>query len=127
MPVPWESADGRGPSYGFGPGPRSWLPQPESFAELALDRQRGVEGSTYELYRAAVRLRREHELGRGSLTWLEGYPEGVVAARIGDVTVLASTGPHGVTLPDGARVLLSSGPLADDGTLPADTTVWLVG
>jgi alpha-glucosidase len=125
VPIPWESADGRGPSYGFGPGPRSWLPQPESFAELARDRQRGVEGSTYELYRAAVRLRRAHVLGRGSLAWLSGYPDGVIAVRNGDVTVLASTGPDRVPLPAGARVLLASGPLAADGTLPADTTVWL--
>ena len=61
MPIPWE-ADA--PSYGFGPTDASWLPQPPLWAEYALDRQRGVSGSTYEMYRSALRLRREHGLGR---------------------------------------------------------------
>jgi alpha-glucosidase len=124
VPVPWESADGRGPSYGFGPGSASWLPQPDSFAELALDQERGVEGSTYELYRSAIRLRREHGLGAGSLSWLDGYPADVLAVSNGDITVIAATGDDGTELPAG-EVVLASGPLADDGTLPADTTVWL--
>ena len=54
---------------------RSWLPQPAVWAEYALDRQRGVAGSTYELYRAALRLRREHRLGAGP-TDLGGDPGG---------------------------------------------------
>ncbi len=65
VPVPWAAADGRGPSYGFNDGAATWLPQPESFARYALDVQRGVEGSTYELYRAALRLRREHRPRHG--------------------------------------------------------------
>ena len=59
VPIPWE-ADA--PSYGFGPTDASWLPQPAVWAEYALDRQRGVPGSTYEMYRdgaaAAPRARR---------------------------------------------------------------------
>src|SRR5699024_8961884 len=46
VPIPWE---GDAPGYGFGPSGATWLPQPPVFAELALDRQRGVQGSTYEL------------------------------------------------------------------------------
>src|SRR6185437_9307757 len=125
VPIPWESADGRGPSYGFGPGSASWLPQPDSFAELALDQERGVVGSTYELYRSAMRLRRSYGLGAGSLTWLDGYPADVLAVRNGEIAVIASTGDGGAVLPAGAEVVLASGPLADDGSLPADTTVWL--
>nr|WP_284291040.1 alpha-amylase family glycosyl hydrolase [Angustibacter aerolatus] len=45
VPVPWS---GDAPSYGFNDGSASWLPQPEVWADLALDRQRGVDGSTYE-------------------------------------------------------------------------------
>src|SRR6185312_5066247 len=37
VPVPWEAADGRGPSYGFNDGAATWLPQPELFARYALD------------------------------------------------------------------------------------------
>jgi alpha-glucosidase len=121
VPIPWE-ADA--PSYGFGPSDASWLPQPESWSEYALDRQRGVAGSTYELYRTALRLRREHGLGNAALTWQEA-PADVLAFRTGDVTVLTNFGDTPVELPAGGRVLLSSAPLDADGRVPTDVTVWV--
>jgi alpha-glucosidase len=119
VPIPWK-ADA--PSYGFGPSDRSWLPQPALWAEYALDQQRGVPGSTYELYRAALRLRRQHRLGRGTLDWLPGD---VLAFTNGDVTVVTNFGPAPAPLPVG-EVILTSGDLAADGTLPPDTTAWLI-
>ena len=49
----------------------TWLPQPEEYGELAVDRQTGVAGSTLELYRTLLRLRREHRIGRGELSWVD--------------------------------------------------------
>jgi len=121
VPIPWEAA---APSYGFGPSALSWLPQPAEWAELARDRQQGVAGSTLELYTLALRLRREHALGLGSVEWLEGFSADVVAFRSGDVTVIANTGTSPVTLPAG-DVLLSSESLTDR-TLLGDTTVWMI-
>lgn len=120
VPLPWE---GSAPSYGFGPTDASWLPQPAQWAELARDRQRGVDGSTLELYRAALHLRREHDLGSGTLEWLPGFPPTVVALRNGAVVVVANTGDAPVELPAG-DVLLASSPLSGR-LLPADTTAWL--
>ena len=120
VPIPWE-ADA--PNYGFGPAGDPWLPQPAQWAELARDRQRGVEGSTLSLYQDALRLRREHDLGAGSLEWLPGFPEPIVALRNGDVVVVANTGSEPVELPAG-ELLLASGPL-DGRSLPHDTTAWL--
>jgi alpha-glucosidase len=122
VPIPWE-ADA--PSYGFGPADASWLPQPASWAEYALDRQRGVPGSTWELYRSALSLRRSHGLGGGTLTWLDA-PAEALAFRNGDVVVLTNFGSAPVPLPAGARVLLTSEPLDADGRVPADVTVWAV-
>ncbi|PGH47521.1 MULTISPECIES: glycoside hydrolase family 13 protein [Streptomyces] len=123
VPLPW-TADGS--SYGFGSG-GSWLPQPESFARYAAGAQAGVEGSTLELYREALRLRRKM-LGDETLEW--GGAED--AALDGILHFRRSTGWHCVTnftaspvpLPPG-ELLLSSGPLTSDGKLPADTTAWL--
>jgi alpha-glucosidase len=120
VPIPWE-ADA--PSYGFGPSDRSWLPQPAVWAEYALDRQQGVAGSTWELYRSALGLRREHRLGLGRLEWQDSAAD-VLAFRNGDVLVLTNFGAATVQLPVGARVLLSSEPLDDDGSIPTDVTVW---
>ncbi|MFE6256279.1 glycoside hydrolase family 13 protein [Agromyces sp. NPDC057865] len=120
VPIPWEGTE---PSFGFGPTDASWLPQPAQWASLARDAQRGIPGSTLSLYGDALRLRREHALGAGTLSWLPGFPDAVVALRNGTVVVVANTGTVPVELPAG-EVLLASGPL-DGRTLPHDTTAWL--
>ncbi|MDQ0426690.1 MULTISPECIES: glycoside hydrolase family 13 protein [Cellulomonas] len=122
VPLPWE---GDAPGLGFSPTGATWLPQPAEWAELAADRQRRTDGSTYELYRSALRTRRTEDLGAGGLEWLEGHgSEHVLAFRNRDVVVVANLDDEAVALPAGAQVLLASGPL-DGGLLPAGTTVWL--
>ncbi len=126
VPMPWE---GDAPSYGFGPSGRTWLPQPEVYGELAVDRQRDVEGSTLELYRALLALRKEHRLGRGELSWLD-LGEDVLAfevasARGGSVAVIANLGAAPVKLDADADVLVVSGEVQQETGLPADTTVWV--
>jgi len=127
VPMPWE---GDRPSYGFGPSDQTWLPQPASYGALAVDRQVGVEGTTLELYRALLRVRRARGLGVGSLSWLEGYSDEVLAfvntSGAGErVLVITNFGAEPVAVPGGAKTLLPSGPLGDGGTVPTDTTVWL--
>jgi alpha-glucosidase len=120
VPIPWE-ADA--PSYGFGPTDASWLPQPPLWAEYALDRQRGVPGSTYEMYREALRLRAALSLGTGTLSWVE-RDDGALAFTSRGVLVLTNFGAEPAALPDGARPLLASEKLDDDGRVPTDVTVW---
>ncbi|WP_245977260.1 glycoside hydrolase family 13 protein [Cryobacterium soli] len=120
VPIPWEAAS---PSYGFGPSPASWLPQPAEWATLARDAQEGVEGSTLELYTLALKLRREHGLGLGSVEWLPSPSDSVLVFRNGNVIVVANTGDQPVELPDGT--LLLSSELLEGRTLPGDTTAWL--
>jgi len=120
VPIPWESDR---PAFGFNDTGESWLPQPEEWAQYARDAQVGVPGSTLELYRAALLLRREHGLGTGALTWVKGYGNKVVSFRNGDVTVLANLGKIAVELPVG-DILLASQDITG-GALPRDTTVWL--
>jgi alpha-glucosidase len=130
VPIPW-SEDGS--SYGFGEG-GSWLPQPPGWGELSVARQSGDPGSTLELYRAALRVRREHPaLGAGDrVEWLDA-PEGVLAFRrrgADGSEVVCATNTTGDAVSWGllraGRPLLTSGNArhADDGTLPCDTTVW---
>jgi alpha-glucosidase len=120
VPIPWES---EAPAYGFSPTGATWLPQPPTWASLALDRQRGVPGSTYELYRAALRVRRDRGLGCGELSFVDLGPT-VVAARNGDTLVVTNLGSEPVPLPPGARLLLASGPVGADGSVPTEVTVW---
>jgi len=120
VPLPWTTG---GPSYGFGPG-GAWLPQPASFAAYAVEAQSGVAGSTLELYRTALRLRRKL-LGGEELEWTPGCRERVLDFRRGEGwRCVANLGTEAVAVPPG-EVLLSSAPLPGDGGLPPDTTVWL--
>ena len=127
VPMPWE---GSTPSLGFGPGAEAWLPQPSEYGALAVDRQRGVEGSTLELYRQLLSLRRELRLGRGSLTWFDAGSADVLAFTIAvadgrTVLVLANLGTSPARLPDRARVRVSSSPDGSNGLdVPIDTVVW---
>jgi alpha-glucosidase len=119
VPLPW-SAEGR--SYGFGDG-SSWLPMPAGFGGLSVSAEDGVEGSTLELYRRALRLRRELQAAE-TLEWVEtGSPDVVHFVRPGGWHCVTNFGTEPVKLPVGT-VRVSSAPL-EAGLLPGATTAWL--
>jgi len=120
VPIPWEAA---APAFGFSPTGESWLPQPADWNTYARDQQEGVEGSTLELYKTALSVRAENNLGFGSVAWIPGYGDDVVAFTNGAVTVVANTGTESVPVPEG-RVVLASGDVSD-GFVASDTTVWV--
>jgi alpha-glucosidase len=111
-----------------------WLPQPESFREYAADRQIGVEGSTLELYRAALQARRQYRLGSGSFQWAAEHDpgKGILAFINNRVLVIANMGGKALSLPEGYSLALSSvqspGGIAgaNEGSIPPDSAVYLV-
>ncbi|MFI6283487.1 glycoside hydrolase family 13 protein [Streptomyces sp. NPDC051018] len=123
VPLPWS---GSSQPFGFGPG-GSWLPQPDSWKELTVEAQTGDPGSTLELYRSAIALRKELPgLGDGEMEWLPA-PEGVLAfARPGLVCTLNTLSAK-APLPVPGRPLLSSAALEFTGgtaRIPGGTCVW---
>ncbi|MDO5644186.1 MAG: glycoside hydrolase family 13 protein [Dermabacter sp.] len=121
VPLPWEKD---APAYGFSETGESWLPQPDVFGQLAADQQAGVEDSTLEMYRTALRLRHELGLGKGlDVSIGESLGEGVLTLTSGPITVSVNTTDEDVPLPDGVTVLLASTPEAKD-VLAANSTVW---
>jgi alpha-glucosidase len=124
VPLPW-TADGG--SYGFGPsnGASPWLPQPAAWAAMAAERQAGDPASMLELYRSALRVRREHPgLGAGPMHWQEA-PEGVLSiAREGGFLLVVNVEAASVELPAHREVLLASGPL-EGSRVPPNVAVWL--
>jgi alpha-glucosidase len=81
-----------------------------------------------ELYRSALRLRRDHPGFRAQeMTWLDA-PPGVLRFRRGDdLEVVVNLTSDDVPLSLGDRqVVLASVPLpAEGGRLPGDAAVWL--
>ena len=121
VPIPWE-ADA--PAFGFSPTGASWLPQPAAWSRFARDRQEDEPHGTLRMYRDSLALRRRFDLGRGALTWIDGYGPDVLALRNGTVTVLCNVGVDAVPLPAGT-VIQASEPLTTSD-LPSGTTVWLI-
>ncbi len=120
VPIPWS---GEGSPYGFGGDP--WLPQPASWADRTVAAQDGRPGSFLELYRAALRLRRETPaLGDGRLTWVDSAPEVLHFHRDPGFACIVNLSSQSIPLPEG-DLLLASGPLADGGGLPPDVAAWV--
>ncbi|MFF4211142.1 glycoside hydrolase family 13 protein [Streptomyces sp. NPDC001796] len=125
VPIPWS---GHTAPFGFSPEGASaapWLPQPADWGERSVEAQTGDETSMLELYRRALRVRREHPaLGDGTLVWLDA-PAGVLALRRepGFVCVV-NLSSEAYRLPDHTSVLLTSGPV-EDGLLAPDQAAWL--
>ncbi|MFF3437425.1 glycoside hydrolase family 13 protein [Streptosporangium sp. NPDC002721] len=137
VPLPW--ADGE-PHFGFSlPGAEgTWLPMPPSWGPLSVASQLGDPVSTLNLYREALRIRRERRSFDGApgapgalddapLTWLDS-PEGTLAFTRGDgfaCTVNLTGEP--VELPAPGRILLASAETAVEGgvaRLAPDSAVW---
>jgi alpha-glucosidase len=119
VPLPWSV---EGTSFGFGDG-GAHLPQPDWFSSYAVEAQDGTRGSTLELYRTALKLRRELQTAE-ELEWIEtGNPDVLHFSRPGGWRAVTNFGDTAVDLPAGT-VLVSSAPL-EDGKLPANTTAWL--
>jgi alpha-glucosidase len=119
VPLPWTA---EGTSYGFGDG-GAHLPQPLWFSDYAVEVQEEQEGSTLELYRQALSLRRELQAAE-ELTWHESANAEVLHfIRPGGWHVVTNFGEASAELPAG-ELLVSSGPL-EGGRLPANTTIWL--
>jgi alpha-glucosidase len=125
VPLPWAGAE---PPFGFSPagaGAEPWLPQPAAWRDFTVQAETSDPGSMLELYRAALRIRRdEPELGDGPLTWLPS-PAGVLAFERGSsVRCVVNLSAEPARLPEHSGVLLVTGPL-DGELLPADGAVWL--
>ncbi|WP_116202650.1 glycoside hydrolase family 13 protein [Amycolatopsis circi] len=121
IPLPWEADR---PAAGFSPGGKTWLPQPSAYARLARDRQQETAGSTLEMYRQALGIRKARHLGHGKLDWLSEPADAVVALRNGDLLSVTNMGNVPVGLPPGDVVLRSEpGP---DTVLEPDTTAWIL-
>jgi alpha-glucosidase len=120
VPLPW---DKNGRSFGFSAG-GSHLPQPKWFADSAVSAQSGVENSTLELYRKALRLRKKHQ-STEDLIWVKtADPEVLHFVRDNGWHCIMNFSGHLYKLPAGL-VLITSGPLRD-GKLPTDTCVWVM-
>ncbi|MBC6460905.1 glycoside hydrolase family 13 protein [Actinomadura sp. HBU206391] len=129
VPLPWSGDE---PPFGFGTA-GSWLPLPAEWRDLTVAVQSEEPDSTLELYRAALRIRRDHPaLGDGPLRWLAGPPGTLVfvredAAGGGRVACAINVGEQNAEVHAHGETLIASGPVRRDGDgveLPPHTAIW---
>jgi alpha-glucosidase len=128
VPIPWS---GIAPPFGFSPPDATaapWLPQPSVWRDRTVEAESGDPDSMLELYRRALRQRRDRpELGDGPFAWLPGPHRVLVFSRGPDATFacVVNLSEEPVALPVAGTVVLTSGPL-DGDRLPPDTAAWVV-
>ncbi|POH64514.1 MULTISPECIES: glycoside hydrolase family 13 protein [Cryobacterium] len=120
VPLPWTA---HGATYGFSASKHSWLPQPERWRDLARDLQRVSDDSTLSLYRHLLAVRKDLQLGSGTVRWLDSPRPDVLVFQNGLAVIIANTGDLPITLPEG-DILACSAPV-EDATLPEHATAWL--
>jgi alpha-glucosidase len=141
VPIPWsQSSDG---AHGFSSRADAvpWLPVPEpapagagceagglDWARLSVAAQHNDPESTLRLCQAAIAQRRSLHADRTSTPDDAAHvtvdDADVLVAERGGTCLAVNMGEAPAPLPAG-HVLLTSGPLGDDGLLPPDTAAWL--
>jgi alpha-glucosidase len=121
VPLPWDQSSD---SSGFSATGKAWLPQPDSYRELARAIQESDASSTLAFYKNALAIRKELALGEGSFGWVEGHtgPESLAYENSG-IRVIYNFGKNPIDLGN-SKVLISSQPLVG-GQLETNSCVWV--
>ena len=118
VPIPW-TIDGI--SLGFGSAP-PWLPQPASFACLSVEAQEDDAASTLNLFRVAIRLRREQLVSDDVVDTVAA--DDVLTIRRGSgLRCVVNMGVRPIDLPDGDILIATSA--VDDRRLAPNEAVWM--
>ena len=118
VPLPWTQG---GTNFGFGAG-TPHLPQPQWFGDFSVEAESGVAGSPLEIFRKALKLRRELQCAE-EITWHQTSSEDVLHfSRPNGWNCITNFKAHKYSIPAG-EVILASTPIVD-GKISAGTTVW---
>ena len=124
VPLPWVSKANE--SNGFSSTGQSWLPQPSSYARYARDLQDGVAGSTLEVYKRVLKVRKQFNLGAGNFKWAPEFMDETTIAFINNgVLVLSNFAGDPVVIPAGEILATTQADLTIEGELEHDQTVWI--
>jgi alpha-glucosidase len=123
--MPWNGSQS---PFGFTSG-KPWLPIPQSWRDLSVAAQESDRASTLNLYRNALKIRKEKLVGAGDIEWVDRGETGLISFARGEFAIYLNTGALDLQIPSvgalalgsNASVSLQNGTL----TLPAATTAWV--
>jgi alpha-glucosidase len=118
VPLPWTRG---GTNFGFGAG-TPHLPQPKWFADFSVEAESGISGSPLEVFRKALKLRRELQCAE-EITWHKTTSEDVLHfSRPNGWNCITNFKASKYPMPAG-EIILASSPLVN-GKIAAGLTVW---
>jgi len=118
VPLPWTRG---GKNFGFGGG-TPHLPQPQWFADFSVEAESGVVGSPLEVFRTALKLRRELQCAE-EITWHETTSEDVLHfSRPNGWNCITNFRASKYPMPAG-EIILDSSPLFDV-KIASGTSIW---
>jgi alpha-glucosidase len=116
VPMPWS---GENAPFGFTTG-KPWLPLQDSWKEFTVESEDRDPSSSLNLYRNALRIRKEKLVGSGEIKWTN--TDGLLSYKRGEIEVLINISDSAKAIT--GQVLLSSQPITD--SLPPAAAVWLL-
>ena len=123
VPIPWEAHK---PAFGFSDSGKSWLPQPGLYKTYARDLQEGVPGSTLELYKRLLKLRKQYGMGHGSFAWADEQAGETSLAYVNNgILVIANFDGPAISLPVGEILVTTQHDLTAEGVLEHDQVAWI--
>ncbi len=131
VPLPWTKD---GPSLGFGQAD-PWLPQPADWSDLSAEAQQGQAGSSLELYRSAIAIRREQGATDEHLELLDPTEHGLTPAEAAEtlmykrgsgLTCMVNFGSNPVAVPSASDTELLRSAGTPGTTLEPDAAIWFV-
>jgi alpha-glucosidase len=123
VPLPWEA--GANDSNGFSSTGKAWLPQPDIYKNYSRNLQEGVTGSTLEMYKQALAIRKELDLGQGSFEWVEELcSSDVLTFRNKEILVIHNYGNKPLEIQNNT-LIISSLAETSTGLVQPNETVWL--
>lgn len=104
VPLPWSSLESE---CGFTSG-TPWLPIPEEWRELSVESQDSDPSSSLNLFRRAIKARRDLLGNENSITWCNNLELGLLAFTRGDYLVLLNTSGTNIDYPCTGDIVMKS-------------------
>jgi alpha-glucosidase len=125
VPLPWSSADAH---CGFTSG-EPWLPIPPEWKNLSIETQNSDITSSLNLYRRAIKARREFFGRESRITWCNDLAIGLLAYKRGEYLVLLNTSNEVISHScEGMIVMTSKSEITSNKsviTLPPASACWV--
>ena len=104
VPIPWS---GDKTPFGFSSG-SPWLPIPNEWREFSVSSQNADPSSTLNLYRSALKIRKNRLVGAGEIEWVDRGETGLLSFARGEFAIYLNSGTSAIEIPTVGTLALGS-------------------